>query len=85
MALATVPNGSDVEVRHTNDPGLHDRCVVGETGSVQLLGSSVTGVGKHLTAVITPADDIAQVYRQKYEALWKDAEIVTPQPVQAQP
>ncbi|MFH9892317.1 hypothetical protein ACH4OQ_19940 [Streptomyces luteogriseus] len=84
VARATVPNGSDVEVRHTDNPGLHDRCVVSETGSVQLLGSSVTGVGKHLTAVITPADDIAQVYRQKYEALWKDAEIVTPQPVQAQ-
>jgi hypothetical protein len=83
VALATVPNGSDLEVRHTNDPALHDRCVVSASGEVQLLGSSVNGVGKHLTAVITPSDDIAAVYRQKYEGLWQNAQVVTPQPVTA--
>jgi hypothetical protein len=83
VALATVQNGSDVEVRHTEDPALHDRCVVGANGDVQLLGSSVNGVGKHLTAVITPSPDIASVYRKKYEALWQSAEVVEPQPVQA--
>ncbi|MFE9699023.1 hypothetical protein [Streptomyces lavendulae] len=81
VALATVPNGSDVEVRHTSDPALHDRCVVSEGGEVQLLGSSVNGVGRHLTAVITPSADIAKAYRQKYEALWRDAAVVEPQPV----
>ncbi|MFF6790357.1 hypothetical protein ACFY9C_14880 [Streptomyces filamentosus] len=83
VALATVPNGSDVEVRHTADPSLHDRCVIGEKGDVQLLGSSVNGVGKHLTAVITPSSDISQVYRKKYEALWGDAAKVEPRPMQA--
>ncbi|QDQ12822.1 hypothetical protein [Streptomyces spectabilis] len=83
VALATVPNGSDLEVRHTGDRALHDRCVVGATGEVQLLGSSVNGVGKHLTAVITPSDDIAAVYRTKYEGLWQKATVVAPQPVTA--
>ncbi|MFE2886324.1 hypothetical protein [Streptomyces sp. NPDC059272] len=81
VALATVPNGSDLEVRHINDAALHDRCVVSANGEVQLLGSSVNGVGKHLTAVITPSDDIATVYRKKYEGLWTSAQVVTPQPV----
>ncbi len=83
VALATVPNSSDVEVRHTNDPALHDRCVVSANGDVQLLGSSVNGVGRHLTAVITPSTDISAVYRKKYEDLWQSAEPVDPQPVQA--
>lgn len=83
VALGTVPNGSDVEVRHTKDQALHDRCVVSANGDVQLLGSSVNGVGKHLTAVITPSPDIASVYRKKYESLWQSAEVVEPQPVQA--
>ncbi|WP_158012947.1 hypothetical protein [Streptomyces sp. Root369] len=83
VALATVPNGSDVEVRHTKDPSLHDRCVVSASGDVQLLGSSVSGVGKHLTAVITPSSDIAAVYRKKYEDLWQSADTVEPQPVKA--
>ncbi|MYR36533.1 hypothetical protein GTX14_05990 [Streptomyces sp. SID4944] len=81
VALATIPNGSDVEVRHTHDPSLHDRCVVSASGNVQLLGSSVNGVGKHLTAVITPSMDISAIYRRKYEDLWQGAETVEPQPV----
>jgi hypothetical protein len=81
VALATIPNGGDIEVRHTSDKSLHDRCIVGENGTVQLLGSSVSGVGKHLTAVISPSDDIARVYQQKYEALWQTAEAVKPQPM----
>lgn len=81
VALATIPNGGDIEVRHTSDPALHDRCVVGKSGSVQLLGSSVNGVGKHLTAVISPSDDIAKVYREKYEALWQVADPIKPQPM----
>ncbi|MGW7239798.1 hypothetical protein [Streptomyces sp. NPDC054804] len=85
VALATIPNGRDIEVRHTGDPALHDRCVVGETGHVQLLGSSVNGVGKHLTAVISPSDDIARVYKEKYEALWQAAETVEPQPMNGSP
>lgn len=83
VALATVPNGSDVEVRHTNNPALHDRCVISEHGDVQLLGSSVNGVGRHLTAVMTPSDDIAKVYRKKYEDLWQKATPVQPQPIKA--
>ncbi|MET9218692.1 hypothetical protein ABZX65_07900 [Streptomyces sp. NPDC003300] len=83
VALATIPNGADVELRHTADPSLHDRCVVSEDGSVQLLGSSVNGVGRHLTAVIAPSADIAEVYRKKYEDLWASAERVHPQPMEA--
>ncbi|MGW4651346.1 hypothetical protein [Kitasatospora sp. NPDC004289] len=79
VALATVPNASDVEVRHIEDPAMHDRCVIGQDNRVQLLGSSLNGVGKHHTAVISPQPDIAETYRKKYEALWSKAAVLAPQ------
>ncbi|KQV10109.1 MULTISPECIES: hypothetical protein [unclassified Kitasatospora] len=74
-----------IEVRASTDPALHDRCIIGDDQQVQLLGSSVTGVGKHLTAVISPPGDIAQAYRQKYEKIWRDAQQINPQNVSTPP
>ncbi|MET9617516.1 hypothetical protein [Kitasatospora indigofera] len=85
VALGTIPNASEVEVRFTMDPALHDRCVIGADHQVQLLGSSVNGVGRHLTAVITPSDTIAEVYRRTYEDLWNKATPITPQHPTAPP
>lgn len=79
LALASVPGASDLEVRTTDSREFHDRCVLTADGSVRLIGSSVNGIGKHLTAVITAPGDVAQFYRTKYEGLWTAANPIRPQ------
>lgn len=79
VALATVPNADQLEVRSTNSTELHDRCIIGADGNLRLLGSSINGVGRNLTAVITPDPDAMRVYRERYEKLWAEAIVVTPQ------
>jgi hypothetical protein len=73
LALRTVPGASDLEVRSTDSREFHDRCVLAADGRVYLIGSSVNGIGKHLTAVITAPGDVAQFYRTKYEGFWAAA------------
>jgi len=79
VALATVPNADQVEVRSTNSAELHDRCIIGADGNLKLLGSSINGVGRNLTAVITPDPEAMRVYRDRYEKLWASAVVITPQ------
>ncbi|WP_344656729.1 hypothetical protein [Catenulispora subtropica] len=85
VALDTLPRGNTIEVRATDSPDLHDRCLIAEDGTVRLLGASVTGIGKNQTAIITPDAAIMNAYRTRYESLWKSAERVEPQPVRAAP
>lgn len=79
VALATVPNAATLQVRSTDNPELHDRCIIGENGRLQLLGASVNGVGRSMTAVITPDNEVMRVYRERYENLWSKATPVEPQ------
>ena len=72
VALGTVPGASALEVRSTTSPELHDRCLISSDGSVQLLGSSLNGVDKHLTALITPDVEVGKLYRDRYERLWSE-------------
>lgn len=59
VALGTLPGATGkLEVRSTTSKELHDRCLVHADGTVQLLGASITGVGKNLTAVIEPHNTI---------------------------
>lgn len=79
VALGTVPNGGRLQVRSTSDPELHDRCIIGTDGRLQLLGASINGVGRSMTAVITPDDEVMRVYRDRYEKLWNTATPIVPQ------
>lgn len=79
IALATVPNVGVLQVRSTDDRELHDRCIIDVAGQVQLLGASVNGVGRSMTAVITPDGEVMRMYRERYERLWDSAEPVVPQ------
>ncbi|AWZ07414.1 MULTISPECIES: hypothetical protein [unclassified Streptomyces] len=81
VALGTLPRGEDVEVRATAGSDLHDRRIVAEGGGVQLIGSSLNGVGRHQTSVITPEPEIAKAYRESSERLWAGAEKVEPQQI----
>ncbi|WP_406635439.1 hypothetical protein [Amycolatopsis sp. WGS_07] len=78
IALATVPDAGVLEVRSTDSPELHDRCIITADGDVQLLGSSVTGVGKNFTAIMHPDQEVKRLYRNRYESLWKSAIVVEP-------
>lgn len=78
VALATVPNADVLEVRATDSPELHDRCIIGVDGDVRLLGSSVNGVGRNLTAIVKPDPQVMRLYRERYEDLWKEATVVDP-------
>lgn len=79
VALGTIPGAAaKLEIRSTTSPELHDRCLIHEDGTVQLLGASLTGVGRNLTAVITPQEMIQKTYRELYERLWAEAAPVTP-------
>lgn len=79
IALATLPNGHSVEVRATDDTNLHDRRIIAADGSVQLIGTSLNGVGRHETAMVTPEPSIAKAYKDSSEKLWTGAEKVEPQ------
>ena len=79
VALATVPNAGELQVRSTDDHELHDRCIINADGRLQLLGASVNGVGRSMTAVITPDDEVMRVYRERYESLWEQATPLDPQ------
>lgn len=77
VALGTVPGAAaKVEIRSTASAELHDRCLIHADKTVQLLGASLTGVGKNFTAVIQPHTTIQQIYRELYERLWAEADRV---------
>jgi hypothetical protein len=78
-ALGTIANATDLEVRSTNNGELHDRCLIGEDGQVQLLGASINGVGRNITSIVTPDPEVSRVYRERYETLWQSATRVAPQ------
>lgn len=65
-------------VRITADSTLHDRVVVHEDRSVSMLGSSLTGVGQHLTAIFPLPAEAAGPYREHVEQLWLAATPVQP-------
>ena len=67
-----------VEIRVTEDPSLHDRVVVHEDRAVSMLGSSLTGIGQHLTAIVPLPPEAALAYREHVERLWADAAVVEP-------
>lgn len=79
VALGTLPNGQSIEVRATTEEELHDRRIIAVDGTVQLIGTSINGVGRHQTALVSPEPAIAKVYREESEKLWAAAEKVQPQ------
>ncbi|MFD8440336.1 hypothetical protein ACFV2I_35430 [Streptomyces microflavus] len=83
VALGTLPNGQSVEVRATDDANLHDRRIIAADGSVQMIGTSINGIGRHETAMISPEPAIAKAYRDSSEQLWTNAEKVEPRQLKA--
>lgn len=75
-ALKDLPDVDRLEVRATSSEALHDRCLVHANGLIELLGTSVTGIGKHLST-ITPLPAVAAAtYQAHLDELWSSAKRV---------
>lgn len=71
-----LPRGN-IEVRKTTD--LHDRYVIAdEDGEVLMLGTSLNGVTKKNTALISLPEPAAKATRDAHEKIWDNAELVGP-------
>jgi hypothetical protein len=75
------PNAGRIEIRATKSSELHDRCIVQEHGGVLLLGTSITGVGRHLSTIIPMPVTAATTMCQEIDKLWESAELVEPQKI----
>jgi hypothetical protein len=67
-----------VEVRATDDERFHDRYLVHLDGHVDTIGSSLTGIDKHVTAIMPLPDEAQSPVRRFVEGLWSVAEPITP-------
>lgn len=70
---------TDIEVRMSSE--LHDRYVLSEDdGEVLMLGTSLNGVSKKNTVLISMPEPAGKATRKAYEKIWDTAELVGPQP-----
>lgn len=70
-----------LSIRATKSRELHDRCVIADDGQVLMLGTSLTGVGEHLSVIYPLPDTVAPKFRTGIEKIWASAEQVEPQPL----
>ena len=81
FGLRESPGAGRVEIRATISATLHDRCIVPDDGDVLLLGTSITGIGRHLSTIVPLPSPAGVSMRREVEKLWKDAELVQPQEI----
>jgi hypothetical protein len=74
-------NAGRVEVRATESSELHDRVIVPAEGSVLYLGTSITGIGRHLSTIVPLPAVAGNAIRSEVERLWGESEPVSPRPV----
>lgn len=71
VAAETLPEGRELEIRVSAD--VHDRFVVPESGSVDHMGTSLSGLGKKLTVSAPIAPPAADGIRSEVERAWGTA------------
>ncbi|MEE6286584.1 hypothetical protein V2J52_02825 [Georgenia sp. MJ173] len=76
--LGAYSQAGRIEIRITEDKSFHDRGLVHENGDVSLLGTSLTGIGTHLTAVVPLPDVAGRPWREHAERVWGEATPVVP-------
>lgn len=74
--LGAVPVDRTIELRAVPASALHDRLVIPIEGDVWMLGSSLNGVGRHLTTLVRLHDAAGQL-RSAYEETWRSADPIT--------
>ena len=75
------PNAGRVEIRATKSPKLHDRCILQKDGGVLLLGTSITGIGRHLSTIIPMPATASIAMHEEIDKLWESAELVEAQKI----
>ncbi|GAA1680917.1 hypothetical protein GCM10009765_32610 [Fodinicola feengrottensis] len=78
IALGALEHGSELEIRHADSKEMHDRCLIADNDTVMVIGSSLSGIGKNVTALIQAPPDIARMYRERNEQLWQRATPLVP-------
>ncbi len=61
-----------LEVRLAPGEEMHDRFIIPRSGPVQMLGLSLSGVGRRAT-IVTELHDTAEEVRSRYEGIWTNA------------
>ena len=79
--LAAVPGADRLEIRATRSEALHDRCVIAANGSIRLLGTSLTGIGKHLTTITPLPPAATKPFAKHLHAMWDKGERVEPKAI----
>lgn len=64
------------EVRKSRQ--LHDRLLIDPNGVVSMLGTSMNGVGRKATILMTVPEAASKSLNEHYEKLWREAEVLHP-------
>jgi hypothetical protein len=70
VARSSLPEGRSLEIRVSNE--VHDRFVIPPHGDVDMLGTSLSGVGKKFTLMTSIKPPAADSVRAAHEELWSD-------------
>jgi len=77
IALSTVNVGRPFAIRTSE--AFHDRLIVPASGSVRLLGTSLTGLGNKLSVMVKlDEDSTSRAIRGEFETAWASAEPLRP-------
>ena len=76
--LRESPAADRLEVRVTSSDEFHDRAVVAADKSLLILGTSLTGIGKHASTVVKLGPVPGNALRRQLEKLWASATPVEP-------
>jgi hypothetical protein len=71
-ALSSLPPDRKLEIRISDE--FHDRYVIPSGGSIDMLGTSLSGVGKKPTALVRVNPPVADEIRRTHEELWMRAQ-----------
>lgn len=66
------------EVRISSDPAMHDRAILHSATSVALLGTSLTGLAKHLSVYTPLPQEASTAFGATIEDWWSTAKIIEP-------
>ena len=76
--IAASDTERQLKVRASTDERFHDRYLLHEDGSLDLIGASVNSMDTRITAVVPLSASAQRPLRDLVESLWRDAETIQP-------
>jgi len=71
LAIRDLPPDRTLDIRQAD--AVHDRFSIPSSGSIEMLGTSLNGVGKKTTVLVPIEPPIADQIREAHETLWAEA------------